>query len=184
MTSFAAGKTSPADFSPAEIFAWVDYSARPAGGRNQIERALCGPQTDIGLSKVRTQLDAYRPQVRQALADGRVKCTPHGDATTCEVRASEEGQATLTFEIVHNKLVGFAKHETFMIDDTSKDEKRRDQAFARLHSMPCEVPVRDDCKQKSGTCLAEQTERCADDIRDLRRTEANSKNDEVYGPRY
>jgi hypothetical protein len=209
MTSFAAGKTSAVDFSPADIFAWVDYSARPAGGRNAIERAICGPQTDIGLAKVRSQLDAYRAQVSQALADARVHCTTRGNATTCEARASEEGEATLTFELVDHKLVGFAKHETFMVDDTSKDEARRDRAFARLHSQPCDIPdkaletagpdsycccktpdpapmgmLREDCKIGSGTCLAQMTDKCADEIHDLIRTDENSKRDEVEGPKY
>ena len=137
------GSSGASSTDLATPFAWVDYSDRPGGGRNQIERGACTAAG--GLDDVRDGLAAAAAQIDAAVIDQAVRCTPHDKLVYCEVNAREAGEATLTLAIAiadgHARLVGFSRHETFQVDGR-KDEARRDRAFAKLRA--CRTAVAGD----------------------------------------
>lgn len=129
-------------------FAWVDYSTTPQGRSQHVEKSICGLDQIDDFEKLPAKLYDYAGQIASAFANDAISCDPAGAATiNCGVSATEEGEASLTFQFTTSlgapRLIGFAKRETFMIDNDArlaKDRSDRDAAFTKLAAAEC-VPA-------------------------------------------
>lgn len=144
---FAKGEVTAEMFAPMTTVAYVDYSASPRTGvRGKTEKGYCMHDGGIDelLGTLGALIKARSGQIAQALEDDEVACNRRGaDRVRCRIGALGDGEATLTFEFENPGpiLVGFSKHETFMIQDDAaiaKDESRRDRAFKTLNATACE----------------------------------------------
>lgn len=146
-----ARKTLTTDrFDPTRAFALVDLSSKPAapgGDQRHVIRGLCA-RAEEGLEVLDGlggKLHADAAQLEDAFANAAVTCTTkRADLVSCEVRAREAGQATLTYLISFAKgrvvPVGYARRETFMTTDKDRlaaDAKTIEDTFAKLSKKSC-----------------------------------------------